>query len=671
MEDFVHLVSLAQKGDTDAFTALVLRFQEMAYGYAYATLGDFPLAEDVAQEAFIEAFRFLPDLRQPEAFPAWFKRILLKQCDRVTRRKRWQIQPIETSVDLISNQPGPAAITEKHELEAMVRSAIMSLPLDQRVATALFYINGYSQEDIARFLEVPGKTVKSRLYAARQKLKERMVQMVDDEFKQNPLPEQFARETVEKAVREAHGLNQEKKYTEAEKILRDALVMDPDHLGALKELNRAINRGKVLMGSWELLPDLVQRGQRILKEGEDEATLRELAKTLLAIPAIPQAIAFIEQWIQDSGQDVEKLGMLAWAKAVHGDFKGGYALWQELLPLIDQSQSSEDFKRLSFITMTLVDAFTAQDETSLLQEVGLPGAEETLFAQQIAQQGWETSHAAETIARIGLGDMMQWINIFHEAGLNYQSVARLCLKELPWTGLEKRGKELCLRLYLEDVTKVMREWLVWVADCIAAQEWRWLQELCHSIIWPLRLFGLSDSPMAWGQKTWEILQAAQVPIPALVLERWNETRFYLFTYYDRNEWEALEHHAWRAIQEWKLDENANALITATAAQGKPTPVELVQAAEAGGIESVNSYGLWGWYMIAREAAADGEEERAFNALRRSLSYWSNPPYLSMHVFENDVRWGKLQNHPTFKAIFEEKRRRVGPIFGILHYFPEW
>ena len=72
------LVLRAQGRDQEAYGQLVRRFQDMAYGYAYALLGDFHLAQDAAQEAFVEAYRCLPGLRNPEAFPGWLR---LLGCD--------------------------------------------------------------------------------------------------------------------------------------------------------------------------------------------------------------------------------------------------------------------------------------------------------------------------------------------------------------------------------------------------------------------------------------------------------------------------------------------------------------------------------------------------------------------------------------------------------------
>ncbi|NKB72056.1 MAG: hypothetical protein GKR89_33680 [Candidatus Latescibacteria bacterium] len=77
MSDIIQLVNRAQDGDIDAYDGLVRRFQDMAVGYAYALLGDFYLAEDAAQEAFLGAYQNLAQLRTASAFPSWSLSILL------------------------------------------------------------------------------------------------------------------------------------------------------------------------------------------------------------------------------------------------------------------------------------------------------------------------------------------------------------------------------------------------------------------------------------------------------------------------------------------------------------------------------------------------------------------------------------------------------------------
>src|ERR1044071_8638549 len=96
-------VRAAQAGDDLAFAELVRAYQDIAVAYASALLGDYHLAEDAAQEAFVEAYRALPALREPLAFPAWFRRIVFKHCDRLTRRR----QPTVTTLDAAVQVPTP------------------------------------------------------------------------------------------------------------------------------------------------------------------------------------------------------------------------------------------------------------------------------------------------------------------------------------------------------------------------------------------------------------------------------------------------------------------------------------------------------------------------------------------------------------------------------------
>jgi RNA polymerase sigma factor (sigma-70 family) len=177
----------------ESFGEIVARFQDFAYGCAYAVLKDFWLAEDVAQEAFITAWQKLDQLRQPEAFPGWFRRIVLNECHRVTRGKKLQFVPLEpgfpTAREAVGRRPDlsndPYALAEQRELADNVRAAIGALPEHERLITTLFYISEYSQKEIGAFLELPVSTVVKRLYSARQRLKKRMLEMFKDDLHQH------------------------------------------------------------------------------------------------------------------------------------------------------------------------------------------------------------------------------------------------------------------------------------------------------------------------------------------------------------------------------------------------------------------------------------------------------------------------------------------------------
>ncbi len=192
MEELRLIVTAAQAGDLEAYGEIIRRFQNMAYGLAYSAIGDFHLAEDVAAEAFFQAYRDLSKLRKPAAFAGWFRRIVLKHCDRLTRKRRVSTVSLEAASEAASRQPGPAEAAESKEMKDRVLEAIRALPQKQRTATTLFYINGYSLNDIADFLETPVGTVKRRLHDARKQLKERMMTMVENTLKDNALPESFA-----------------------------------------------------------------------------------------------------------------------------------------------------------------------------------------------------------------------------------------------------------------------------------------------------------------------------------------------------------------------------------------------------------------------------------------------------------------------------------------------
>jgi RNA polymerase sigma factor (sigma-70 family) len=185
MEELKLLIHQAQTGDPQSFAVIVQRFQDMAVGYAYSVLGDFHLAEDTAQKAFIQAYADLSKLKEPSAFPGWFRQIVFTHCSRFTRRKRVQTSRWEEIDEMAATGPDPFQAMEVLEMKKIVREAIHALAEPQRQVMTLFYISDYSQKEIARFLEVPLTTVQKRLHDARRRLKERMLIMVEDDLQEN------------------------------------------------------------------------------------------------------------------------------------------------------------------------------------------------------------------------------------------------------------------------------------------------------------------------------------------------------------------------------------------------------------------------------------------------------------------------------------------------------
>lgn len=181
MSDYEALVRKAQSEQDDArrqeaFGQLVEQFQDAVLHWTMEILGDYEQAQDAAQEAFMTAYRSLDTLREPKAFPVWLKRIAYSQCSRITRCKRLSVKPLDEENDLTVPVYDPAQVVEEREIKRRVQQAITDLPEHERVVTELFYLTGYSQNEIAERLRLPLTTVKKRLQYARERLKERLPQ---------------------------------------------------------------------------------------------------------------------------------------------------------------------------------------------------------------------------------------------------------------------------------------------------------------------------------------------------------------------------------------------------------------------------------------------------------------------------------------------------------------
>ena len=179
-QELVTLITKAQKGNRHAYSQVVKQFQDLAVGYAYSILRNFPLAEEAAQEAFIEAYLNLNKLQKPVAFPGWLKKIVFKQCDRITRKKRPSFVSLAQTGELISFQSSPIKIAEQQELQNKIQQAIEQLPKAEREVITLFYLGDRTQKEISAFLEVPISTIKNRLFNARKRLKPQLSIMVED-----------------------------------------------------------------------------------------------------------------------------------------------------------------------------------------------------------------------------------------------------------------------------------------------------------------------------------------------------------------------------------------------------------------------------------------------------------------------------------------------------------
>jgi RNA polymerase sigma-70 factor, ECF subfamily len=165
-DDDVVLVERCLRGDMAAFRPLVERYERVLFTVALRMLGDYDEAADAVQNAFVRGYQKLKTYDHNHKFFSWLYRILVNECLNVKRARRVQVS-LEVSL------PAPDdtyRTVEQAQIRAAVQSALMRLPAPYREVVVLRHFAGLSYHEIAETLDVPEKTIKSRLYEARQQL---------------------------------------------------------------------------------------------------------------------------------------------------------------------------------------------------------------------------------------------------------------------------------------------------------------------------------------------------------------------------------------------------------------------------------------------------------------------------------------------------------------------
>lgn len=171
MEDEARVVQEALDGSQRAYTLLLNSHRGAVYNLIRRMIGDEEEALDLSQQTFIKAFRSLESFNLSFSFRSWILTIASRVAIDSLRRRRVETVSIEQTGEIVARTPTPEVVLERKERRESIERAVGSLPPEYRVAILLRHKEGLSYEEMARVLDLPMGTVKSRVHRGREMLR--------------------------------------------------------------------------------------------------------------------------------------------------------------------------------------------------------------------------------------------------------------------------------------------------------------------------------------------------------------------------------------------------------------------------------------------------------------------------------------------------------------------
>ena len=169
------LVRKSQLGDKAAFELLVIRHQDLVFSLAYKLTGNREMANDVAQEAFIRAWKAIEKFRGDSTFSTWIYRITVNTAWTLRKKaKKHNTLNIDDTYEpiVIDEKKDPELVAINSDLSSVLINALDKIPIEQRIIVELKNIEGRSHKEIADYLDISVTAAKVRLHRAHQKLRQ-------------------------------------------------------------------------------------------------------------------------------------------------------------------------------------------------------------------------------------------------------------------------------------------------------------------------------------------------------------------------------------------------------------------------------------------------------------------------------------------------------------------
>ena len=270
------LIVLARRGDKNAFGHLARRYQSMAERIAMGMVANAFLAQELAQEAILQAYLSLDHLRDDDRFKSWLYGITLNVCRGYLRDQKIDFYSLEAlmggmSIDATTFSDGlldPEAIAEERELHLTILRAVNALSPRERTATLLFYYEQLSLREVAAILGISLVAVKGRLFKARKQLKEQLLALSDWEKEDSSL--------------------QRRRRTMIQVTIVDAVRLQKQKISAVVLLDEAGHRG---LGIWI---------------GEAEATMIDMGLSQTELPR-PMTMNFMASILKAAGATLDEV----------------------------------------------------------------------------------------------------------------------------------------------------------------------------------------------------------------------------------------------------------------------------------------------------------------------------------------------------------------------------